>query len=190
MPAEGEGEGQGQGGQQDPPADDDQQQGQGVDGQGDDQGGDADAQLSPQERELKRARAEAAKYRTELRTLQLKQRELERKDLDEKGQALAKVKDLEAEIERLSREQHQGRLLVACAKAGAREPEDVAKLVGHEVEEEHWNSSLGQLKKRYPSMFGQADSPGGGSANGGAGGSQQLHSDSMNAMIRRAVGRQ
>jgi hypothetical protein len=151
-----------------------------------DQGGDEE-QNQPKtydEKYVKALRGEAAQHRKELREAQARLKELETAQLSEAEKKDLRLKELEGEVSRLQKETRTAQVVAAAAAAGAVNPERVARLVDDDAEDV--KKAVADLKKSDPYLFAR---PGGGSADGGAGGNGTTKLD-MNSLIRRAAGRE
>ncbi|MBI2954239.1 MAG: hypothetical protein HYY30_07995 [Chloroflexi bacterium] len=107
---------------------------------------------------------------------------------------MAEQQKLQAQLDQLGKENNElkGRVQMATAeraatKAGALYPDLVAAKIPAEVlaDNKKLDAAIGEIKKQYPALFGQAR----GLADGGAGGGRNAAGSSMNDFIRRAAGR-
>lgn len=143
-------------------------------------------------KELKEARADAAKYRAELRKLQAAQTKRDEAELSE-GQKIAKrLKDLEDQNAALLTERQERIVSSAVADAardaGAIYPDDVYALLKADVEltdegkVRNVMALINSLKSRRPALFSTV------SGDGGAGRASGARSNNMNDLIRAGFG--
>lgn len=130
---------------------------------------------------VKGLRDEAAKHRREAKSLAESLKSLEDSQLSESEKRDQRAKELETENTRLKSEQREARIEATAAKAGARDPDLIAKLVPADAEDVA--KAIAAIKKERPHLFS-----GVGSADGGAGGGRTASGQSMNDRIRGARG--
>lgn len=144
-------------------------------------------QDSKKSSELKRARDEAAKYRTsfrktekELKDLQAKWKEIEDKDKTELQKAQERVKELEKTVNDLSSKTLLANGISAAIRHNALDPEIVARLIDTESETSV-DDQIKSLVKSKPFLFKLN-----GDGDGGKGGDRGRENakTSMNDLIR------
>ncbi len=108
-------------------------------------------------------RKESGDMRKALREAQAKLKEIEDANLSETEKLRKEVEALRQESAAHRQARREAEVLTAAAKAGAKRPEVVAKLVPADAED--LTATLETLRKEYPEFFGATH----GSADGGAG---------------------
>lgn len=121
-------------------------------------------------------RSEAASYRTRLSNAEKRLGEIENGQLSEMQKLQKQLETAQSERDALSRDARLGKIAGAAAKAQAKYPDAVARLVPDDAED--IDSVMKQLRKDYPDMFRAS------SADGGAGQGQDNKPTDMNSLIR------
>lgn len=138
--------------------------------------------------ELRRARDEAAKFRTEKAALADELKKLKDAQLTEEERKTNRIKELEVEAEKVKADGYLKDVQVALAEAGCKKSALVAKLVP--PGETNISKAVEAFKKDNPEFFGTAaPRPGGVDAGAGNGGGADGDLAGMNAIIRRMAGR-
>lgn len=163
---------------------------QGDDGAGTGTGGDGGT--GTDDKELAKARDEAAKSRIALREAQTKLKELEDKGKSDLEKAQELVKTLETQVGTVTDKAKKAIVAVASGDLGIVKEarSDAAALldwskIEDPLDEAEVTKALKELVKERPYLLGKAGS----GADGGAGGRQKSGTESMNDRIREAAGR-
>ncbi len=149
------------------------------------------ADTSRYEKELKEARDEAAKFRTELRNTQAELKKLNDANLTEDQKRVARIEELEkamkdqaAEMAKANAKARTADVMAAAIQAGAKKPAMIARLI--DADEADIAKAVAALKKDSPELFASG-TPGGAAADAGKGGQQPTHN--MNDVLRAGFGR-
>lgn len=149
------------------------------------------ADTSKYDKELKEARDEAAKFRTELRNTQAELKKLTDANLTEDQKRVARIEELEktlkdqaAEMAKANAKARSADVMAAAVQAGAKKPAMIARLI--DDTEPDIAKAVAALKKDSPELFASG-TPGGAAADAGKGGQQPTHN--MNDVLRAGFGR-
>lgn len=132
---------------------------------------------------VKQLRDEAAANRRKAADAEKKLKALEDEKLSDSEKREKRLKELETENVQLKQQSRRSDIVAAAAAAGAINPQRVARLIDDDAEDV--TKAVAELKKSDAYLFGR---PGGGGADGGAGG-REAGSEDMNTLLRRAAGR-
>ena len=176
----------------------------GGNGEEDDQSNDQDSSRSQADTEtdsgdkaaadaaLKKANAEAAKYRRELRETQKKLEELEGAQKSDVEKLTDSVSKLKGDLSTVTEREKMLRLRVLAPSVGIdpASSEDAAKLfdwdsVKDPDDDAELESALKEFVKARPHFLAK-----GSGADGGAGGKRQDDTSDMNTLLRQAAGRE
>lgn len=130
---------------------------------------------------LRKAEAEAKRYRLELKEAREREKARQDKELSEAERLEVRAKELDAREQAALQRERDAEVRLSAISAGANAPEAVARLVDPD---EDIPDAIRRLKRELPQLF--FNQGGSGSANGGArgGNTQQSPSEVMDALIR------
>jgi len=131
--------------------------------------------------ELRKAQAEAKRYRLELREIREQLKARDEKDLTEAERLEKRAKELDAREALAIQRERDAEVRLAAIAAGANAPDAVARLIDPD---EEIPAALRRLKRELPQLFYNRGTAG--SADGGAHGgtARQSPSEVMDALIR------
>jgi len=131
--------------------------------------------------ELRKAQAEAKRYRLELREIREQLKARDEKDLSETERLEKRAKELDAREAQALQRERDAEVRLAAITAGANAPDAVARLVDPD---EEIPAAIRRLKRELPQLFYNRGTNG--SADGGShgGGVKQSPSEVMDALIR------
>lgn len=131
--------------------------------------------------ELRKAQAEAKRYRLELKEVREQLKARDEKDLSETERLEKRAKELDAREAQALQRERDAEVRLAAITAGANAPDAVARLVDPD---EEIPAAIRRLKRELPQLFYNRGTLGTADAGSHGGGARQSPSEVMDALIR------
>lgn len=137
---------------------------------------------------VSKLRGENAEWRVKSRELEQRIKAFEDEKLTAEQKAKRDLDEATTELTKVKAETRRATLLASAATAGASVPQAILGMIDGDGDPD---TEVAKVKKQFPQLFKPAAPGGGADAGAGKGGpTGKTPGDSMNALLRRAAGRQ